>query len=219
VWRRRCARWVIFRPTSSMSRVDLGRVVRKGDVRRSATGFAVLGGWRSRELEGTMFGSKLRMGSGPTLLAMLRHDRRHFSLEGRLGIERESVGSSTVSIENQALSLGAAALYPVDLRWLTVAVGAEVGWVLVRQGFSPTEGAEYADVMPPSASLMHPRWSDGLQMGPLVQLDLPIGARGYFRLESGFTYRRFSSSGTSSSDTGVRTGEHVRFLAGAGMSF
>jgi hypothetical protein len=35
---------------ASMTRVGLGRVVRKGDVRRSATGFAMAAGWRTDEL-------------------------------------------------------------------------------------------------------------------------------------------------------------------------
>ena len=116
--------------TNSMSRVDLGRVVRKGDVRRSATGFAVMGGWRGDEWGKN---TSLHMGSGPTLLATVRHDRRRFSLEGRVGLERETGSSLNYQIENRGLSLAVAGLFPIDLRTITLSLGVEVGWVLVRQ--------------------------------------------------------------------------------------
>ena len=102
-----------------------------GDVRRSATGFAVAAGWRTNE-----FGAdprSLSMGSGPTLLATLRHDRRRFSLEARVGWEREVASNPSTQIENQGLSLTAAGLFPIDLRLVTLSLGIEAGLILVRQ--------------------------------------------------------------------------------------
>jgi len=72
-----------------MTRVSVGQVVHKGDLRRSATGFALTAGWRTDEIQVTP-GPWLALGSGPTLLAALRHDRRRLSLEGRVGFERDS---------------------------------------------------------------------------------------------------------------------------------
>ena len=205
---------------SAMNRVDLGRVVRKGnaDGRLSSTGFAVLGGWRSNEGAGTTFGTSLEMGSGPTLLATLRHDRRRFSAEARLGLEREVVNTSSIQTDNRALSVTVAALYPIDLGRLTLAVGFELGWVLVRQNYSPTDSSTYG-VMPPSTSLIHPRWSDGLQLGPLAQLDLPMSQRGYLRLEVAFPYRQFSESFSWSPEENFHKGIHMHVVVGAGMAF
>jgi hypothetical protein len=205
--------------TTSMNRVDLGRVVRKGDVRRSATGFAVMGGWRTSELAG----KSLVMGSGPTLFAMLRHDRRRFSLEARFGLESERTSSPQIKVENRALSLAAAAFYPVDLRTVTLSLGAEVGWVLVRQSYSPTGEEPLQDIMPATANLLQPNWSDGVQVGPVAQLDFPLGERGYLRLEAAFPYRYFSDRLKWPSQDGVEVdfhrGAHLHVVAGAGMSF
>jgi hypothetical protein len=203
---------------ASMARVDLGRVVRKGDIRRSATGFAVAAGWRSDEL-----GSRsLSMGSGPTLLATLRHDRRHFSLEARVGLEREVVtnpsSDPSFQTENQGLSLTAAGLFPIDLRMVTLSFGVEVGWVLIRQSYSTTNNEMYIDALPATPALMHPRWSDGWQFGPLAQLDFPLGERAYLRFEAGFPYRYFNGS-PSWPDSEFHRGIHLHLVAGAGFSF
>jgi hypothetical protein len=201
---------------SAMNRVDLGRVVRKGDVRKSATGFAVMAGWRTNEWAT----DSLDMGSGPTLFAMLRHDRRRFSLEARLGLEREELSSPSIRYENQAMSLAAAALYPIDFRTGTLSLGAEVGWVLVRQQHSPTTIEPYVDDMPASPGLMHPEWSSGLQFGPLIQLDFPLGEKAYLRFEAGLPYRYFRESlALSSYDVQFHRGAHLHIVAGAGMSF
>ena len=201
--------------TANMSHVDLGRVVRKGGVRRSATGFAVTAGWRTDEIAS----ESLRMGSGPTLLATLRHDRRHFSLEARMGLEREVVSSPVFQIENRALSLTAAALLPIDLRMVTLTFGVELGWVLIRQSYSTTKDEYYYDAMPATPELIHPpRWSDGLQVGPLVQLDLPLGEKAHLRFETGFPYRDFNRAPSSSAPTYNR-GIHMHLVVGAGFSF
>ena len=75
----------------------------------------------------------LSMGSGPMLLATLRHDRRRFSLEARVGWEREVASNPSTQIENQGLSLTAAGLFPIDLRLVTLSLGIEAGLILVRQ--------------------------------------------------------------------------------------
>jgi hypothetical protein len=202
---------------NSMSRVDLGRVVRKGDVRRSATGFAVMGGWRSNEWIGNTF----LTGSGPTMLLALRHDRRRFSLEARFGAEREVVSNPNYQLENRGFTFAAAALLPFDLRTISLAIGADVGWVLVRQHFT-TNGdlsyISYVDTLPPSSADSAPTWSSGVEIGPLVQLDVPLGSRGYLRFETGLPYRVFGAAPGLVDSTALHS-FHVRLLAGAGMSF
>ena len=199
---------------SSMSRVDLGRVVRKGDIRRSATGFALSGGWRSDEWTGNTFAT----GSGPALLLSLRHDRRRFSLEARLGMEREVVSNKIQQLENRGISLGAAALLPFDLRTLSLAIGAEMGWVLIRQRFTVASDESSLVAMPAATADMKPAWSSGFEIGPLAQLDVPLGVRAYLRFELGFPYRLFNASPSPPGSTALH-GAHVHILAGAGMSF
>ena len=57
---------------AQMVRIDIGRIVRKGGPRRSATGVVVTGGWHSDEFGG----GSLDLGSGQDLLVSLRHDRK-----------------------------------------------------------------------------------------------------------------------------------------------
>jgi hypothetical protein len=200
----------------TMTRVDVGRVVRKGDIRRSATGFAVSAGWRTSE-----WASKsLNSGSGPALLAILRHDRRRFSFEARAGLEREVVSNRSFQIENQGLSLTAAALIPIDLRTITLSFGLEAGMVMLRQNYSVVAGESWADALPASSELMHPRWSEGLQVGPLAQLDFPLGERAYLRFEAGVPFRYFSDAvAWSGPSLQFHRGAHVHVVAGAGFSF
>jgi hypothetical protein len=202
---------------ASMARVDLGRVVRKGDVRRSATGFAVAAGWRTDELGASTL---LSMGSGPMLLATLRHDRRRFSLEARVGWEREVVSNPSIQIENQGLSLTAAGLFPIDLRLVTLSLGIEAGLILVRQSYSATAREQYVDALPLIPGLMTPQWFDGFQFGPLVQLDFPLGERAYLRFEAGLPSRFFSLSGRFET-FGYESlhSAHLHLVAGVGISF
>jgi len=201
---------------ASMTPVGLGRVVRKGDVRRSATGFAVAAGWRTNELGS----GSLSTGSGPTLLATLRHDRRRFSLEARVGLEREAVSDSFFQIENQGLSLTAAGLFPIDLRLVTLSLGIEAGLILVRQSYSTTANEQTVDALPLILGLMPPQWFDGFQFGPLAQIDFPLGERAYLRFEAGLPSRFFSLS-----DRRETFGHeffhsaHLHLVAGAGVSF
>jgi hypothetical protein len=76
--------------------------------------------------------------------------------------------------------------------------------------------------MPATPSLLKPTWSNGLQLGPLVQLDLPLGERGYLRIEAAFPYRDFRESLYWTQDYGeihFHRGVHLHLVAGAGMSF
>jgi hypothetical protein len=200
---------------SAMNHVDLGRVVRKGEVRRSATGLAVLAGWRTSE----MAGQSLQMGSGPTLFATLRHDRRWFSLEARLGLESEGTSDEFLHIDNRALSLTVAGLFPIDLHSVTVSLGVELGWVAVRQSYAPADGETSRDLLPMSSSLMEAKWSEGLQVGPLAQLDFPVSERVYVRMEAGVPYRYFSSTMPWEGELSFHKGTHLHIVAGAGMSF
>ncbi|HJX62684.1 MAG TPA: caspase family protein [Polyangia bacterium] len=202
---------------ASMARVDLGRVVRKGDVRRSATGFAVAAGWRTDDLGA---GTLLSMGSGPMLLATLRHDRRRFSLEARVGWEREVVSNPSIQIENQGLSLTAAGLFPIDLRLVTLSLGIEAGLILVHQSYSTTANEQSVDALPLIPGRMTPQWFDGFQFGPLAQIDFPLGERAYLRFEAGLPSRFFSSSGRSETfGYELLHSAHLHLVAGAGISF
>jgi hypothetical protein len=203
---------------ASMTPVGLGRVVRKGDVRRSATGFAVAAGWRTDELGAEP--RSLSMGSGPTLLATLRHDRRRFSLEARVGWEREVVSNPSTQIENQGLSLTAAGLFPIDLRLVTLSLGIEAGLILVRQSYSTTANEQNVDALPLIPGLMPPQWFDGVQFGPLAQIDFPLGERAYLRFEAGLPSRFFSlSDGRETFGHEFLHSAHLHLVAGAGVSF
>ncbi len=197
-----------------MSRVDPARVVRKGGERRSATGFAVLGGWRTDEL-GSSSEPQLSVGSGPMLLVMLRHDRRWLSLEARAALESETSGNAGLQIRNRGLSLAAAALHAIDLSWVTLSLGGELGWVLLRQEFSLTSAAPSA-LLPEESASLPSHWSDGIEVGPLAQLDLPWRGRAYLRLEVGGLFRGFRAAPAANS---WQHGIHLHVLAGGGVSF
>ncbi|MEP6653586.1 MAG: caspase family protein [Myxococcales bacterium] len=189
-------------------RVDVGRTVRKGGPRRSATGFAVALGWHSLELPG----SSLALGSGPALLVSARHDRRWLSVEARLGFDRGTLTDvAGVELDNRALTPSALAVAPFDWGPLTLAIGVEAGVVLMHQSMALS--ADHAQLLsaPATTSLLTPRWSTGLQAGPVTQVDSPLGPHSYLRFEAGLIWRSF--------DDGAHRGAHLRLLAGAGAAF
>jgi hypothetical protein len=106
------------------------------------------------------------------------------------------------------------------LRTITLSLGVEVGWVLVRQSYATAEQEPYLTVLPASPSFMHPQWSDGVQFGPLAQLDFPLGERAYLRFEAGLPYRQFSEK-VALSDPSMQfhRGVHLHIVAGGGISF
>jgi hypothetical protein len=197
---------------SEMSRIAPGRAVRKGGERRSATGPFALLGWRSDETSG----DDLSLGSGLVGVLGLRHDRRWFSLEARLGFEGESSTTSQVQITNRGLTLGLAALYPLDLRWFTVSLGVDIGWVLLHQHIRANPDAAWWYLLPPVPSSS--RWVDGLEFGPLAQLDLPLAGRVSLRIESALLYRWFEAAPTSLPQTN-QMGRHWHVVAGGGFTF
>jgi len=202
---------------AQMNRIDVGRVVRKGGGADSATGFAVTAGWHSDQIGGPY--RSLVMGDGPSALLALRHDRRWFSIEARMGFEQGSViGPTGIRLENQTVSPTAAILFPIDWRTITVAVGVEVGAAMVRQSFSPTEEHRYTGLRPITPELNPPRWSVGLQGAALAQFDFPIGSRAYLRLEAALVGKNFEGSPSWASSTHHR-GLNGRLLAGAGAAF
>jgi hypothetical protein len=198
-------------------RVDIGRTVRKGGTRASATGFAVTAGWHSDQLGGPE--RSLILGAGPGALLSLRHDRRWFSLEARVGLERGSaLGQTGIRLENQSVTPAAAVLFPFDWRTVTVALGLEVGLAAVRQRYTASEDHPFMTVLPLTPALSQPRWSTGFQGAALAQLDFPIGARTYLRFESALVGKLFDGSPSWASSTFHR-GLNARLMAGAGASF
>jgi hypothetical protein len=200
---------------SDLSRVAPARVVRKGGERRSATGPVALLGWRSDEQDNA---SHLSLGSGLVVWLGVRHDRRWLSFEARLGFESESADSTLVRISNRGLSLSLAALYPIDLRWFTLSLGAAAGWVLLHQQIRDQREPTSLDLMPAIHSSKTSRWVNGPELGPLAQLDLPVGGRLFLRVETGLLYRFFNPA-PSSSDQSVQRGAHWHIVGGGGLSF
>ena len=193
-------------------RLDVGRVVRKGGLRRSATGFSLLGGWHSDELGG----ANVALGDGPAGLLAIRHDRQHVSVELRLGVDRSTTrGQDGLAFESQGLTPAVAALWPFDLNAFTLAIGGAVGEVFLRQSVDVGDAARTRNAAPVNPGLVGPRWVTGLELGPLAQLDVPIALHGYLRVETGLAWRAFWR--TTSDAT--RYGARGRFLIGVGTAF
>jgi hypothetical protein len=197
---------------AQMVRIDVGRVVRKGGPRRSATGFAVLGGWHGAELGD----ASLALGAGPSLLASVRHDRRWFSLEGRLGLDRGVLTDARgIELDNRGLTPSALLLLPFDWHTVTLALGLEAGVVFMHQSLSLEARHARVQAAPADPALLKPHWSTGLAVGAVGQIDLPLGRHGYLRVETGLVRRSFAGR---KEDQPYR-GTHLRLLAGVGASF
>jgi hypothetical protein len=203
---------------AQLARVDIGRTVRKGETARaSATGFAVTAGWHTDQLGGA--GRSLILGAGPSALIAVRHDRRWFSLEARVGLDKGGVvGPTGIRLDNQGVTPALAVLFPFDVRTVTLAAGLEVGVAAVRQSFTTTEEHPFNVRQPLTPALSHPRWSTGLQGALLGQLDFPLGARTYLRLETAVIGKAFDTSPSAASGSPPR-GLNARFTAGAGAAF
>jgi hypothetical protein len=200
---------------SQFSRIDVGRIVRKGGSKRSALGFALLGGWRSSEISS----SSLMLGSGATLVASLREDRRWSSFEARLGLERETaVGSQGTRFDNRGLSTSLAWLIPFDWRSVTLSAGAQAGALFLRQAISLPSDQAMQVAVPATAALLPQVRSTGVSGGPLLQTDFPLGRNAYARIEADLTWCAFSSSATSP-DGSRQHGAHLALMAGAAASF
>jgi hypothetical protein len=198
---------------SSMIPMDRSRVVRKGGTRPSATGVTAGVGWHTDELGN----QSLSLGAGPLGLVTLRHDRRHVSLEARLAAEGESQGSTGFVLHNLGLSATLAALVPIDLPHLTLSVGLEGGVILVRQTLTLKPTEPQLDVLPANPSQHGPIWSDGIQLGPLLQADFPLTESLYARLDAAAPFRMFGPSPTGS--TLVEHGFRAQLVAAMGFTF
>ena len=197
---------------AQMIRIDVGRIVRKGGVRRSATGFTVAAGWHGGHVgDGT-----LELGAGPSFMAALRHDRRWISAEVRLGLERgTSTDARGIELDNRGVTPSALLLVPFDWRTVTVSAGFAAGLVLMHQslGLSPRH-AELVSA-PASLPLLRSHWSTGIELGPVVQVDTPVTANSYLRMEGGLVWRAFGGG----DGMAVRSSAAFRMLAGVASTF
>jgi hypothetical protein len=198
--------------TPSMIPMDRSRVVRKGGSRRSATGVTLGFGWHTAELAD----ENLSLGAGPIGLLTVRHDRQKFSIEARLAVEHESQGNAAFELKNLGVSSTLAALVPVDLRRLTLAFGGEIGLIAVRQKSTPRPTEPQMDILPANPALSGATWSEGIQLGPIVQADLPITDSLYARLDATAPYRVFPPSRTWPRP---EDGFHVQLVGAMGFTF
>jgi hypothetical protein len=185
---------------TQMARIDVGRMVRKGGPRRSVTGVAAaIGGHADR-----LGGGELALGAGPTVAVALRHDRQRWALETRLswGQGTTSTPASGVRMRNQVIAPTISAFVPFDWRTLTVSLGAEVGLAIARQSYQLDDLETTRQPLPYAGGKVAPSWSTGLQVGPLVQVDLPVGPRLYLRLEAAAPFRAFGSRANHSAESG-----------------
>lgn len=197
---------------AQLVRIDVSRIVRKGGPRRSATGFAVAMGWHSTEIGGTT----LALGSGPTLLASLRHDRRWFSIEARLGLDRGTLTDLRgIEFDNRSVTPSALALLPVDLGTVTVAVGPAAGIVWMHQSLALDAEHSQTVAAPITAASLKPHWSTGIELGPVAQIDSPLGPHSTLRIEGGLLWRWFDGGAGHEAHHGA----HLRFLVGLGATY
>jgi hypothetical protein len=200
---------------AQMSRIDVGRVVRKGGTRPSATGFALLAGWHSDEIGPA--NKAMTLGDGPSLLLAARHDRRSLSLEARLAFEQGVVPGPEIEITNRVFSPTLALLVPFDWRTVTLSFGLQAGLALVRQNFRVRDDQGYRFLIPATGAQAG-RWATGGSGGAIVQLDFPLGERAYLRLESAMSARVFRGS-PASNGSDHPAGIHFNVVGGAGAAF
>jgi len=197
---------------AQLLRIDVGRTVRKGGLRRSATGFTVAVGWHTAELGG----GTLALGSGPTFLASLRHDRRWFSAEARLGLDRGAFTDVRgVDFDNRGITPSGLALLPFDWSAVTLAVGLEGGLVFMHQSLELNAQHSQILAVPASASLLKSHWATGIEYGPVAQIDSPMGPNSYLHLEAALMWRSFSGGVPEEAHRGA----HLRFVGGLGAAF
>src|SRR5262249_4294049 len=150
--------WV--RP-ETMQRVDYARVVRKGGTERTrALSAFVSAGAR---------GDLLDLGTAWLAMLGLRLDLPSLSLEARLGYASSQQTNRRLDIDTREVSVALAATRAFDLGRLTVGLGLEAGSSWFAQAFH--------DPQTPDRDVA------GLFVGPIAQLQLPIGKRTYTRLD------------------------------------
>jgi Caspase domain len=114
-------------------------------------------------------------------VASYREDRRRFSTELRIGYGRTSnLNEGVLVLDSHRTRASALILRPWDLSFLTVALGLEVGAVMLSQDARPTLNYDAPrlsqDQLPSTRTF-------GLVGGPLLQVDVPFRAQAYLRLE------------------------------------
>ena len=152
---------------ADMRQLDYARVVRKGMGERPVHSLALTGGGRSGYL-----------GLGPAVEGMLslRQDRRRLSWEARVGTGVSwNENWRRVLIRHHTATVSLLASKTIDLSWVSLGLGAEAGALLIRQWIiqDGVTDREHSTLDP----------ALGAFFGPVVQLDMPLRARAYFRLE------------------------------------
>jgi hypothetical protein len=179
--------------------------VRKGGTdRTSAWSAFVTGGAR---------GDFFDLGTAWRTEVGARLDLAALSLELRSALAESSQQNPRHTIDSRELGLSVAAVRGFDVGPLTISAGLEVGGAWIGQDFIDPPN------QPPGVFPMTPsRDSLGLYMGPLLELQLPVGRRLYARAEgAGLTY--FLRAGDSSTSGGVSTTVTYRAGIGAGIYF
>ena len=210
---------------AEMARPEVARVVRKGGPRASATGVVVTGGLRSP----TFMKESFQLGAGPLVTAALRHDRRRSSFELRVGLDRSQVSPTRfalTTVVHHGLTATGAWFLALDLPWLTMSGGLELGAVLERQAYHHGIEVRSRFDLPPEEAGTRPRWSLGVQTGPIVQADVPIGTHTFLRFEAGLFFRVFRGETTQTPEgevgspfTSPSFGAHAFAAMGVGAAF
>ncbi len=187
-----------------MTTLDRARAVRKGGVAGAVNGIAVAAGARS---------SYLDLGAGAFATVAVRHDRRSYSLELRLSGDRSEVDAQYgLVLTTQGLLASVAALKAVDFGPLTLAGGVELGAYFMHQSFSVGEVHGRQPALPLTDGATPSQHSFAPVAGPLAQLHVPFGSRGYVRLELALPLMR-TMDGT------LRWEIAVPFRASAGFGY
>jgi hypothetical protein len=189
-----------------MRTLDYARVVRKGIEPRPVHSLSLSGGGRSNALE---------MGLAWQTALAFRQDRRRFSWEARLGWGgARELGSLGIEFRHQSLSASLAALRVWDLPVFSVALGLEAGAMLVRQTFAIGS----IDWNYESEAQLRPRLAYAPYLAPVLQLTLPLLARGYVRIEAGAPVE-LMKLGDQQDLEAVQPVTGLRLLAGLGLHF
>ncbi|MHB8418539.1 MAG: caspase family protein [Myxococcales bacterium] len=147
---------------ADMERIEYAQVVRKGgSARRAAWSAFLLGGAR---------GELFSLGTAAGGAGGVRLDLSQLSLELRLGYGSSQTDSSPLDKRSVEYDAGLAALRSFDLGPLTLGIGLWVSGLLWAQDFH--------DPQTPN------RVSEGLLLGPLGSVQLPLYRRLYLRLDA-----------------------------------
>jgi hypothetical protein len=181
---------------SALRRVDYARVVRKGGTeRRRAASIMIQGGAR---------GGLLDLGAAWRGDLVTRVDFAPLSLELRIGAGFSAQSNQRLNIDTRELATSVAALRAFDLGPLTLSLGFEAGVGWISQAFHDPQTPD--------------RDGTAIDLGPVVQLEIPLGGRYYLRADvAALTY--FLRTGNKSADVHWETPVTYRALFGVGIYF